>query len=114
MERIVNMKRMPAKPLNEGSVYIGSQRDKRKHSEWIKKDPNDPRTMEELEALPFKERWDALTVKYYYTEAWIRGEEYPMPYKIRMPEEDDVLCPELLETFPNDAARRYHAENANV
>ncbi len=91
------MKRIPAKPLNEGSIYVASQRDRRKHFEVIKKDPNDPRTLEEIMKLPWRERSEATTFLCYQTEAWKRGEEYPMPSKIRMPEEDDILCEELMK-----------------
>ena len=47
--------------------------------------------------LPWKERSEATTFLCYQTEAWKRGEEYPMPSKIRMPEEDDILCEELMK-----------------
>jgi len=112
MEKV--MKRLPAKPLNEESVYVACQRDRRSHGEVIKKDPNDPRTMEEIRELPIREFFAATTHRDYQTEAWIRGEEYPMPGRIRMLEEGDTLCQELLEPFPNDEARRYLAENSNV
>jgi hypothetical protein len=108
------MKRLPAKPLNEASFYVAGGRDRRKHSEWFKKDPNDPRTMDELHKLPFREFLDAVTSRNYQTEAWLRGEEYPMPYQIRMPEEGDILCDEFSKPFPNDEARIYLAENNNV
>ena len=113
------MKRfLPAKPLNEESVYVACQRDKRKLYYTVKRDPNDPRTLEELEKLfkdgKYREYWAATESKSFQTEAWIRGEEFPMPGKIRMLEEGDTLCPELLEPFPNDKARRYLAENSNV
>jgi hypothetical protein len=105
MERIVNMKRLPAKSLNESSIYVASQRDRREHSKVVPTDPNDTRS--EIDLLLCGDR-SAYTIRQYQTEAWMRGEEYPMPYQIRMPEEDDVLCPELLEAFPNDAARIAH------
>lgn len=112
------MKRLPAKSLNEESIYVACQRDKRKLYYTIKKDPNDPRTLEELKQLfkdgKYKEYYAATESKSFQTDAWIRGEEYPMPWKIRMPEEGDILCAELLEPFPNDEARKYHAENDNV
>jgi hypothetical protein len=92
------MKRMPAKPLNESSTYIAGQRDKRNHNVTEKKDPNDPRTMEELRELPFEEYWKAIKHRCFQTEAWIRGEEYPMPFKIRMPEEGEVPDIELHAT----------------
>lgn len=93
------MKRMPAKPLNESSTYIAGQRDKRNHTLTEKKDPNDPRTMEEIEELPFKEYWKAVKHRCMQTESWIRGEEYPMPFKIRMPEEGETPDIELHATF---------------
>ena len=103
--------RVRAKPLNEESVYVACQRDRRSHGELIKRDPTDPRTIEELRELPLREFFKATTHRDYQTEAWIRGEEYPMPGRIRMLEEGDTLCPELLEPFPSDEARRYSAEN---
>ena len=93
------MKRLPAKSLNESSVYVSCQRDKREHCFVEKKDPNDPRTLEEIKELPWKERFEATTYRSFQTEAWIRGEEYPMPGKINMPEEDDIICEELMKGF---------------
>ena len=93
------MKRLPAKSLNESSVYVAYQRDKRQHYILDKADPNDPRSLKEIMELPWKERFEATTHRSYVTEAWILGEEYPMPGKITMPEEDDILCEELQKAW---------------